>query len=263
MKTRIKLIMFLILIPIILLLIVVAIIDYKFNQLKPKMLYSDCLKVWAHRGYSKESPENSLESYKKAFELGAKGVEMDIFFDLDLQDFIVSHDYPYKLENGKFLRLEDVFTNIGGLGYFWLDFKNLNSMSANNASIAVTKMYNLLQQNNLLKKVIIESTDPVNLSRFSKAGLYTSYWIYPDSNRSLFHFWVTIYKYKLNYLLGEFSALSMDKDYYNTKIEKIFSHIPIHLFTVNDNKLLMTLTRKQNVKIILSDENFYSINSCK
>ena len=35
-------------------------------------------KVWAHRGASGYMPENTLPSFKKAVELGADGVELDI-----------------------------------------------------------------------------------------------------------------------------------------------------------------------------------------
>ena len=34
--------------------------------------------VWAHRGASGYAPENTLEAFRKAVEMGADGVEQDV-----------------------------------------------------------------------------------------------------------------------------------------------------------------------------------------
>lgn len=34
--------------------------------------------VWAHRGASGYAPENTLEAFRKAIEMGADGVELDV-----------------------------------------------------------------------------------------------------------------------------------------------------------------------------------------
>lgn len=48
-------------------------------------------KVWAHRGASGYMPENTLPSFKKAVELGADGVELDIQLSKD-GEIVVCHD---------------------------------------------------------------------------------------------------------------------------------------------------------------------------
>lgn len=246
---------------------VMGFIDFKFSRLKPKTMYSGCFKVWAHRGFFKENMENSIEAFNKAFDLGAVGTELDIFYDLEIKDYVVSHDYPYHLQNGRILKLEEVFKSVGERGYFWLDFKNLNSLSSQNAKSALSKLLDLLEKHTLTKKVFVESTDPNNLSVFSKAGLHTSYWIAPIENRNFFSFWFNIYKYKLDCLYGNFSGLSMHFGNfigkYGKKVEKIFSPVPIYVFTINDKDQLMEFIFKENVKIILSDENYYQENACK
>ena len=49
-----------------------------------------CL-VWAHRGASGYAPENTLEAFKKAVEMGADGVELDVQLTKDDQ-MVVIHD---------------------------------------------------------------------------------------------------------------------------------------------------------------------------
>ena len=232
------------------------IVDYKFSRLESKPIYSGPFKVWAHRGYCRNSQQNSIESFTKAFDLGAVGTELDIFYNLKTENYIVSHDYPYRLKNGRLLTLEEVFSCCSR-GYFWLDFKNLKNLSIDEAERATYHLHALLEKYNILKKVIIESVDPVNLSIVSKSNLYTSYWIRPDENSNFFKFWSLVYLYKIFYLFGDFSALSMNHLYYSNNVDKIFSNVPIHLFTVNNKERLMDLINKRSVKVILSDEYFY------
>lgn len=47
--------------------------------------------VWAHRGASGYAPENTLEAFQMAIELGADGVELDVQFTKDRQ-LVVIHD---------------------------------------------------------------------------------------------------------------------------------------------------------------------------
>ena len=44
--------------------------------------------VWAHRGYA---PENTLEAFRKAVEMGADGVELDVQLTKD-GELVVIHD---------------------------------------------------------------------------------------------------------------------------------------------------------------------------
>ena len=37
--------------------------------------------------------------------MDAKGVEIDMFYDSELNNYVVSHDYPYNLKNGSVLTL--------------------------------------------------------------------------------------------------------------------------------------------------------------
>jgi len=48
-------------------------------------------KIWAHRGASGYAPENTLESFKRAVEMGAEGIELDVQLTKDGQ-LVVIHD---------------------------------------------------------------------------------------------------------------------------------------------------------------------------
>jgi len=243
-----------------------AVIDYKFSRINPNVIYSDCLKVWAHRGFFKEGlEENSIESITKAFDLGAAGTELDVFYDLNLDEYIVSHDYPYNLKKGRILKLKDVLKKVGKRGYFWLDFKNLEVLSKENAQKATLRMLDLLEKFKLTGKAIVESKNPINLSIVSRSGLHTSYWVTPETSteENFFKFWHDIYKIKLFFIYGNFSALSMNHYRFSEDIERRFANIPVHLFTVNDKKRVKELVRKKNVKVILTDEEQFYLEKCK
>jgi len=47
--------------------------------------------VWAHRGASGYAPENTLEAFRKAIEMGADGVELDVQLTKD-GELVVIHD---------------------------------------------------------------------------------------------------------------------------------------------------------------------------
>ena len=47
--------------------------------------------IWAHRGASKQFPENTLAAFKRAAELGADGIELDVSLSADGR-VVVMHD---------------------------------------------------------------------------------------------------------------------------------------------------------------------------
>ena len=49
------------------------------------------VQVWAHRGASAYSPENTIEAFLMACEMGADGIEIDVYLSAD-GHIIVSHD---------------------------------------------------------------------------------------------------------------------------------------------------------------------------
>ena len=52
-------------------------------------------KVWAHRGASGYAPENTLDAFQKAVEMGADGIELDVQMTKD-GELVVIHDETIK-----------------------------------------------------------------------------------------------------------------------------------------------------------------------
>lgn len=58
-------------------------------------------KVWAHRGASGYAPENTLDAFQKAVEMGADGIELDVQMTKD-SELVVIHDETIdRVSNGK------------------------------------------------------------------------------------------------------------------------------------------------------------------
>ena len=233
-------------------------IQLKFKQLDKTPFYCNNEKVWAHRGFCDSAKENSITSFQQAFKLGAKGTELDVFFDVEMGEYIVSHDFPYQIQNDKTLRLEEVFQEFGKKKYYWLDFKNLTKLSRKELQLSLHSLLSLLNKYDLQEKCIVEAQHPGKLGKFSKAGIHTSYWIKLDETDSKLEYFIEESGYKYHILRHDFSAVSMRHKYYTPKVESTLTGIPVHLFTVNDKNLLYKFCQKDDVRIILSDNNYYS-----
>jgi len=102
---------------------VIAWVDHNLATRANTGVYDDPHKVWSNRGLVLETNEilrdgkhNSIESVTLAFDRGAKGVEVDVFYDSELALFIASHDRPYHLQNGKLLSLRELLGARGARG---------------------------------------------------------------------------------------------------------------------------------------------------
>ena len=58
-------------------------------------------KVWAHRGASGYAPENTLEAFRLAIEMGADGIELDVQFTKDRQLVVVHDETIDRVSNGQ------------------------------------------------------------------------------------------------------------------------------------------------------------------
>ena len=225
--------------------------------------FSACNKVWGHRGHAAIGAENSLQSVQDAFGRGAAGVEIDILFDGELGDFVVSHNRPYTLFDGKPLLLETVLSHSTRTGHFWLDAKDLSKLSPLTAYKATQRLATLIQRYQLAERAFVESSHALYLSWLADQGIYTSYAVSPNDKK----YSAPVYKLnaalmKLGYTFARAGAISMNASRYTPVTATTFGEVAVLLSTVNDTRALQLLSAIPEVKVILSDDDHFATTAC-
>ncbi len=213
-----------------------------------------CQQVWAHRGAHTEHPENSLAAFTAAFEQGTRGVELDVHFDSQSNQFVVSHDAIAQQALANALTLEAVFAKLGGAGYYWLDFKNLVDLSQIQRLQALAELEQLIKAFDVPKShLIVESIAIDGLVIFTQADFITSYWLTLNDELSPLSYGNYAFRIKAKYLLGQFRVISTDINNYTDNFGIHFPQIPTLLFTVNEPSLINALFTEARVRVILTD----------
>ena len=195
--------------------------------------YRDCHKIWSARGlYGGEIAQNTIESIGAAFDQGARGVEVDVFYDTALKDYVVSHDFPYNSKHGRLLRLGEVFQVLGEGHYFWLDFKNLRDLNRPQVSEAVAHL--TLISGTVKPRVYVEGSNPTNLSRFKKGGFNTIFDTQPEPARSILA-GPMIRAYKIAFYFGGYTVMAMKygspgNPVYSPKTRRRLGDIPVFIY---------------------------------
>ena len=246
-------------------------VDYELAN-RSHRAYDDCRKVWSARGiYGGTVAQNSIESVAVAFDEGAMGVEVDIYFDRDMRDFVVSHDEPYQLKNGELLMLGDLLAAYPEPRYYWLDFKKLRRLTNKQAHAAVARLLEITQPYGLESYVYVEGENPTNLSLFHRAGFHTIFDTHPLADDSVLTPAI-LACYRMIYYFGDHTVLgmpygTMDKPVYGPRTERKMADVPVFLYHVpSDEGLVDELMLKDNVRVTLigRDEcvNFHDKNHC-
>ncbi len=251
---------------------IVFYVDYQLDRQTFDDAYDDCNKIWSARGlYDDPVEQNSIQSISRAFNQGAPGVEVDVYFDTSLAQLIVSHDYPYNLKNGKLLPLGELLEAIGKDHFFWLDFKNLRDLSEREVAQVVKYLHTIIQPLGLKGNIYIEGSDPINLSKFRDAGFKTMFDTFPaPDGHMLSSFMINVYK--IFYYFGEFTVMSMnyarkEGPIYVGDTIKQLGNIPLFIYHIPvDEALIDELVANSRVRILLIGNNqsvdFHYKNAC-
>jgi len=94
----------------------------------------------AHRGNTKNFPENTFEAFKSAFDLGADGIECDVHLD-DKQNVIIVHNYTFD-RTQTYLTLEELIKTFSHRGRLEIEIKSFDP-------VCIEKISNLITQYNL------------------------------------------------------------------------------------------------------------------
>ncbi len=264
----------------------IATVNYTESKLQKRDFaeaYSSCHKIWSARGvYGNDGIEqNSLRSLQQGFGAGALGVEVDLHYDVEMKQFIISHDHPYRgkdgklvyvKKEGKLLTLEEVFEKFSTKYYFWMDYKNLGKISSQETSEAIARLLEITQKNSLRERIYIEGTHPLKLAEYTDAGFKTIFDIQPLPQSS-FTTKVVLELYKAFYARGGFTVLGMhygkiDNPTYGDKMKKILGDIPVFLYHVpDDSALLEQLLENEQIRVMLVGRdinlNRFDRNRCK
>ncbi len=223
-----------------------------------------CLEGWAHRGYvnlEQGIEENSMASYEKAIELGAAGIEMDVLYDVELDDFIVSHGKPYHTQaDGSLLHLKQALQNLPEI-HVWLDAKNLSGLWPWQASKATKRLAKILHESQRAPFVLVESRHPIYLSQLAEQGIHTTLMISPNPNKDPISMWPMIIISKLYFLMGDFNGISTGFLRYTGAVQESFQAVPAYLSTINDMQTIEKFKQQPQVKVFLTDNpNLYGLH---
>ncbi|GAA0224570.1 uncharacterized protein MP3633_0577 [Marinomonas primoryensis] len=261
---------------------VVYYVDWKLAKKAEITAYESCDKIWAARGvYNFHEEENSITAFNRAFALGAKGGEVDFFYDVKSDSFIVSHGKPkqdesgnliYSLKEGKLLTLEKLFESVPEHTYFWLDYKNLDRLSDTDTQAAINRLKIVAKKARNINYLYIEGSNPNHLSRYTQAGFHTILAVQPLPE-SHFLSSLSVNIFKVAYYFYDVSALAMRYGNYSDPIfaknnKNLLSYIPVFLFHVpKDVVLVESLVKEPNVNVLLvgRDESvsMFNTTACK
>lgn len=229
----------------ILISIIISTIEFNHSTVKPVEGFFDKQEVWAHRGLSNITTPYSEELFKKVTVEGYRGVEIDVFFNLEKNRFDVTHDYN---ENAPTFSLEEVLKLLPSEIYIWFDFKNLSSLNKKHAIIKLNELFPGKAKN----RIIIESHDWISLKTLSEANFFTSVWVNFSYKSRIYD--LRLYFLKTMIAFTNFTSFSMAHDRYDDNFSKILKNNNVMLFTVNKKNKILELFKNKNVKIILTDE---------
>lgn len=225
-----------------------------------------CL-VIAHRGASALEPENTLRAFAKAHELGADGIELDIFLTKD-GHIVVTHDANTKrlarvnktveistladlkkLDFGKGEKipmLEEVFRDF--LDKFSVINVEIKSTGLRNNGIE-SKLADLVKKYDAINKILVSSFNPVNLYRFKKCLPTANIGFLCCTSQS-----VLIRNRWMLHLLKP-NTLNLDKNLFKRPLANAFFRLdlPKWVWTVNSSKG-MAFWLKMGMSAIITNE---------
>jgi len=252
-------------------------VDQQLAKRSNDSIYQNCFKIWATRGLVTEgnlsltSSGNSIKTIKLAFERGAKGSEIDLFYDVKMDRYILSHNFPYRLKEGKLLSLQELINNIGDNRYLWLDLKKLGRLTKPQAQAAANRLSQITSEKNIHDNIYIEGEDPINLAAFRDAKFHTIFDTQPlKGSYWLSDFVVTLYK--MIYYFNDFSVMAMNSGdvadpIFDQEAQSILSEVPLFLYHVPNNlALLQSYSDMKNVRVLLNTDHSadrFHLNSCK
>lgn len=212
--------------------------------------------IWSHRGWFEEHPQNSIPAFKAALDLGATGIEMDVFWDEDLKTFIVSHDKPYIKVDDRLVTLAEVFDSLSGYrNYYWLDLKNLEK---GNVKQIIAALNELMDKYNNNRRVFVESEHGWLLRKVEKSGIRTIYWV------QFARAWPKqiLKRIYVNLILicSDFDGITSANFLFDDTFRRHFNNYPVFVWNVATEEEVRDLMYVPGVNVILTSADAFHLN---
>ena len=241
----------------------IAVVDRGLAERSYEGVVDHPQKYWSTRGLVSGGPhidatsnQNTIESVSLAFDRGAQGVEVDVFWDNDLDRFAVSHDRPYKTVNGKMLPLGEMLAEVEQPRAWWLDWKKVRHLDSDQLTSALARLTEITAAGDLRDRFYVEAEDPINLGGIRRAGFKTILDTHPLPESSPF-VPVLIDAYKALYYFSGHTVMSMesgpaDEPVFGSDASRLLRHVPLFLYHVPDEtELIQGLLALDNVRVVL------------
>jgi hypothetical protein len=205
-------------------------------------------KIVAHHG---GTPENSKVGITDLLTRDIYNIEIDLHFDSQKNALLLSHNELDK--NGKYLNIIDLFDELK-VSYdlskliLWLEIKNLEADNQSDILAILNQIKNKYLQNG---QFFVESRNYSPLNYLSQNGIPSMYWINTYQKSRIFYLKNILNAFKL--MKSNFIGISMPIEKYDQRVVRLFGHLPISLFTINDPQRIDELQNTENVKLIISD----------
>ena len=218
------------------------------------------------------SAGNTPATINNAFAHGAPGVEVDVYYDPALADFVVSHDFPYeKKVDGGLLMLGSLLAQTDPTKHYWLDFKRHGRLTRDQAEAAAARLTEIATTTGIARERLwIEGTEPFNLMPFKRAGFSVIFDVHPPRDDHPLTPFVT-QLHKVVYLLGGFTVMGMnygteEAPIYGPVARRLLGDIPVFLYHVpTDRDLLTRVAHLPQVRVLMAGDhsaNMYDIDAC-
>ena len=211
-------------------------------------IYQQNFFVFGHRGVPYLEPENTLNSFKKAIDLGYDGIEIDIMSTKD-GVLIVNHDRALKIKTNKpeelvsnidykqlknMPLLKDILSSVGHQTKINIEIKDQGKISY----LVAKKMIDELKDFNLIDNIIVSSFNPFIIKKTKEIDdRFPTAWIWKKENLKFYNFYSIVLKYFKPNAIHIYHRIASQQT-----INKIHNKgMKVLAYTVNDKENLQRL----------------------
>ena len=222
-------------------------------------IYQQNFFVFGHRGVPYLEPENTLNSFKKAIDLGYDGIEIDIMSTKD-GVLIVNHDRALKIKKNKpeelvsnidykqlknMPLLKDILSSIGHQTKINIEIKDQGKISY----LVAKKMIDELKDFNLIDNIIVSSFNPFIIKKTKEIDdRFPTAWIWEKENLKFYNFYSIVLKYFKPNAIHIYHRIASQQT-----INKIHNKgMKVLAYTVNDKENLQRLV-SNNIDGVFTD----------